>query len=110
VKTLPQMTGAAAVESRIESQILLIRDQRVILDRDLGEAYGVATISPSEEHVGRRLRQLGWQQSDQTEQIRAVLDTLQQLREQPPAETDRKRIGFPYFNGAPEGSGEPQKD
>jgi hypothetical protein len=31
------------VESRIENQILLVRDQRVILDRDLAEVYGVAT-------------------------------------------------------------------
>jgi hypothetical protein len=188
VKTLSQITGAAAVESRIENQILLVRDQRVILDRDLAEVYGVATKvlnqavrrniqrfpedfmfqltleegrevlqllrsqivtieSPAEnrgrhtkyapyvftelgvsmlssvlgseqailtnisimrafvklrpdyafgeEHLGQRLRQLEWQQSEQNEQIRAVLETLDQLKEQPPAETDRKRIGFP---------------
>jgi len=188
VKTLPQIAGAAAVESRIENQILLVRDQRVILDRDLAEVYGVATKvlnqavrrniqrfpedfmfqltleegrevlqllrsqivtleSPAEnrgrhtkyapyvftelgvsmlssvlgseqailtnisimrafvklrpdyafgeEHLGQRLRELEWQQSEQNEQIRAVLETLDQLKEQPPAETDRKRIGFP---------------
>jgi hypothetical protein len=191
VKTLPQITGAAAVESRIENQILLVRDQRVILDRDLAEVYGVATKvlnqavrrniqrfpedfmfqltleegrevlqllrsqivtlespeSPAEnrgrhtkyapyvftelgvsmlssvlgseqailtnisimrafvklrpdyafgeEHLGQRLRELEWQQSEQNEQIRAVLETLDKLKEQPPAETDRKRIGFP---------------
>jgi alpha-D-ribose 1-methylphosphonate 5-triphosphate synthase subunit PhnG len=188
VKKLPQITGAAAVESRIENQILLVRDQRVILDRDLAEVYGVATkvlnqavrrniqrfpedfmfqltleegrevlqllrsqivtletttenrgrhpkyapyvftelgvsmlssvlgseqailtnisimrafvkLRPDyafgEEQLGQRLRQLEWQQSEQNEQIRAVLETLDQLKEQPPAEADRKRIGFP---------------
>jgi hypothetical protein len=48
-----------------------------------------------EEQLGQRLRQLEWQQSEQNEQIRAVLETLDQLKEQPPAEADRKRIGFP---------------
>ncbi len=188
MKKLPQITGAAAVESRIENQILLVRDQRVILDRDLAEVYGVATkvlnqavrrniqrfpedfmfqltleegrevlqllrsqivtletttenrgrhpkyapyvftelgvsmlssvlgseqailtnisimrafvkLRPDyafgEEQLGQRLRQLEWQQSEQNEQIRAVLETLDQLKEQPPAEADRKRIGFP---------------
>ena len=46
------------------------------------------------EELGQRLEQLEWRQSEQGEQIRAVFETIEHLIE-PPAEAERKRIGFP---------------
>jgi hypothetical protein len=48
----------------------------------------------NQEQLGQRLDQIEWQQSEQGEQIRAVFETIEQLIS-PPAEADRKRIGFP---------------
>jgi hypothetical protein len=48
----------------------------------------------NQEQLGQRLDQLEWRQSEQGEQIRAVFETIEQLME-PPAEADRRRIGFP---------------
>ncbi|MDZ4657733.1 MAG: ORF6N domain-containing protein [Bythopirellula sp.] len=43
-KASPKSPVSLQVE-RIESKILLVRDQKVLLDRDLAELYGVATIA-----------------------------------------------------------------
>jgi hypothetical protein len=39
----PMATSKALVPARVDSRILTIRDERVILDRDLAELYGVPT-------------------------------------------------------------------
>jgi len=46
------------------------------------------------QELGQRLDHLEWQQSEQGEQIRAVFEAIGKLAE-PPAEAERKRIGFP---------------
>lgn len=43
-KASPKSPVSLPVE-RVESKILLVRDQKVLLDRDLAELYGVATIA-----------------------------------------------------------------
>lgn len=47
-----------------------------------------------QEELGQRLDQIEWRQSEQGEQIREVFETIGKLME-PPAEAERKRIGFP---------------
>jgi len=47
-----------------------------------------------QEQLGQRVDQLEWRQSEQDEQIKAVFQTIGQMMD-PPAEADRKRIGFP---------------
>lgn len=47
------------------------------------------------EELARRLDEIGWTQTDHSEQIQSILNTIQALVDPPPADLPRRQIGFP---------------
>jgi len=107
------MSGSQLIPTEvIERRIYLIRGQRVILDRDLAELYGVTTAAlnqavkrnsdrfPDDFMFQLDREKLAELEQRYDEKFRVVFDAIRQLMAQPSLGQQRRQIGFSSDEGS----------